>query len=222
MTITFFAYHANADLRRTMIDEIARRISDGHLVNDRGGKADNLCLISAIAGGKYDLAAAHENSGFPAQLLLAAEAIFEGLVAEDASEFALALLKAAAFDADLADVAWVFIEWMFAEAVATLGPSRVQMTARDAGPVFRKLAETGGRSPAERHKAQVQAKKMRRRGLDAPSDEQQLVAKAVGALLDSGTGHIVFAIHWIANLSATPSDQYRHYARKMLELIEAA
>jgi hypothetical protein len=222
MSISFFAYHGNADLRRAVIDDFARHISNGHLANDAHSAATTLCLISAIAGGEYDISAAHQKCGFPVPLLLGAEAIFEGLAPEDAQHFGLALVKAAAVDTDLADVAWVFVEWMFIEAVATLGPSRVRTAAKEAGPIFRKLADEGALSPAEQRKAKAQAKKMRRRGLDGSSDEQKLVAKAVGTMLDSGSEHIGIAIHWIAQLAEAPSDQYRRYARKMPELVEAA
>lgn len=222
MTISFFAYHGNAAQRQAVIDRMARHKLNGHLANGASMDEANPCLISALANGAYDHALAHQQSGFPAPLLFAAEAIFQGLAPEDAPHFALALMKAASINADLADVSWVFIEWMFADAVTTLGPSRVRTSAKEAGPIFRKLAEMGALSPVEQQKAKAQAKKIRRRGLDAPTDEQKLVAKAVGAILDSGSEHMGIAIHWTARLSDSPSDQYRRYALKMLELVEAA
>jgi hypothetical protein len=222
VTICFFAYHGNAHLRQTVIDAMARHISNGRLVNGNAVGDDRLCLISAIAGGKYDAVAAHQNCGFPTSLLFVAEAIFEGLAPADAPHFALALMNAATIDTDLADVGWTFVEWMFAEAVTELGPSRVRTAARDAGPMFRKLAESGSLSPVEQQKAKAQAKRMRRRGREAPPASDRLVAQAMSAVLDAGFQNIAIAIHWIASLSEQPSDQYRRYARKLLELVETA
>jgi hypothetical protein len=219
MSISFLAYHGNADLRHAVINDLVRHISNGHLANDAHSAAQKLGLISAIAGGEYDLAAAHRNSGFPAPLLLVAEAIFEGLAPDDAPHFALAMMKAATIYTELADVGWMFVEWMFAEAVTELGPSRVRTAARNAGPIFRKLAESGSLSAVEQQKAKAHAKRMRRRGQEAPSEGDKLVALAMGAVLDDGFQHIVIAIHWTASLSKQLGKQYPLYARKLLELV---
>lgn len=222
MAISFFAYHGSADQRRVVIDQIARHMKNGHLANATASGEHSLCLISALADGQYDLAAAHQQSGFPTLLLFVAEAIFEGLAPEDAPHFALALVKAAAIDTDLADVGWAFAEWMFADAVAELGPSRVRTMAKDAGPVFTAFAESGNLTHGQQQKAKALAKRMRRRGLEAPTPNERLVSDAVSALLDSGMEHVSAAIHWIAKISPQPSDQYRRYARKLLELVETA
>lgn len=218
MPISFFAYHGNAEQRRAVIDDMAGQIARGALANANSRGDNRSCFISAIAGGEYDLAVAHRNSGFPAPLLLLAEAIFEGLTPDDAPEFALAFVQAAAIGADLADVAWAFVEWMFADAVAAFGPSTIRASAKAADPIFGELADCGKLSHAEQQKA----KKMRRRGLHVPTDEQKLVAQAVVAVSNGGIENIGKAIHWIAHLSDAPFDQYRRYARRLLELVEAA
>lgn len=222
MPVSFFAYHGNAGQRRAVIDALASQMVRGKLFNTNRCGDNRSCLISAIAGGEYDLAVAHKNSGFPAPLLLVADAIFEGLSTDDAPEFALALLKAAAVDAELSGVASAFVEWMFTDAVATFGLPKIRISAKAVAPIFHKLADSGNPSHAERQKAKAEAKKMRRRGLDAPTGEQQLVTQAVGAISDGGIENIGKAMHWIAHLSDAPDDQYRRYARRLLELFEAA
>jgi hypothetical protein len=221
MMISFFAYHGDVDLRQEVIARIRGFAQSGALANGAQAGEDRLCLVRALAGGDYDLASAHQNTGFPAPLIGIAETIFEGLPAADAPPFAVALVRAATPDADLALVAWQFAEWMFAEAIATLGPSRIRVAARDAGPVFRQLADTGTLTPTQRQKAKAVAKKARRRGLELQGDDERLIAKALGAALDGGGQHIGFAVGWIANLSDHPDNQYRRYARKLLECIEA-
>lgn len=222
MPISFFAYHGNAEQRRAVINAMADQMARWAVMNANERGDDRPCLISGIAGGEYDLAVAHRNCGFPAPLLLLAEAIFKGLTADDAPEFALALVQAATVDADLADVAWAFVEWMFADAVATFGPSTIRAASKSAEPALRELVDLGSPAPAERQAARAEAKKMRRRGLDAPTGEQKLVAHAVGAISDGDIEDIGKAIHWIAHLSDASDDQYRRYARRLLELVEAA
>ena len=165
--ISFFAYHGNADLRRKVIDDIARHIANGHLDSSYDETNDRLGLISAIADGPYALSIAHNNSGFPTPLLLAAEAIFAGLSYEDASVFVLELMKAASIDTNLADVVWTFAEWMFADAVARLGNSRVRTAGKKAEPFFKTLADGVALTPAQQKAATALAKKLRQRGLES-------------------------------------------------------
>ncbi len=220
--ISFVAYHGNADLRRKVIDDIARHIVNGDLDSSYDETNDRLGLISAIADGPYDLSIAHNNSGFPAPLLLAAEAIFVGLSDEHAPVFALELMKAARIDTNLANVGWTFVEWMFADAVARLGNSRVRTAVKEAGPIFKTLADAGTQNPAQQKADKALAKKLRRRGLETPSADEALVAKAVAVLLDSGAQHIGSAIHWIAQLHEQPSTQYRLYAWQLIFMVETA
>lgn len=220
--ISFFAYHGNADLRRKVIDDIARHIANGHLDSSYDETNDRLGLISAIADGSYDLSIAHNNSGFPTPLLLAAEAIFTGLSYEDASVFALELMKAASIDTNLADVVWTFAEWMFADAVARLGNSRVRTAAKKAEPFFKTLADGVALTPAQQKAATALAKKLRQRGLESPSAEEGDVATAVGVLLEYGAEYINGTIHWFAQLHEQPSTQYRLYARQLIFLVETA
>ncbi len=220
--MSFFAYHGNADLRRSMIDRIAAMAIDGRLAKGVDGDGERMSLVQAFAGGPYDLSAAHRDSGFTVALLTVSDGIYTGLPLEDAPEFALALAKAASIDADLSDVPWHFLKWMFEEAVAALGPSRVKATARDAGHMFKMLADNSAPTPTQVQKAKAFAKKARRQGRTLPSPEEKLVALALGAALDRAGEHAGYAVHWIARLSEQPTDQYRRYAKKLLELVETA
>lgn len=220
--ISFFAYHGNADLRRKVIDDIACHIANGDLDSSYDETNERLSLICAIANGPYDLSIAHINSGFPAPLLLAADAIFARLSGEDAPGFALELMKAASIDTNLANVGWTFVEWMFADAVARLGNSRVRTAAKEAGSIFNTVAVGGNQNPAQQKAAKALAKKLRRRGLESPSADEALVAQAVAVLLDRGAQHIGSAIHWLAQLHEQPIMQYRLYARQLIFLVETA
>ncbi|TAG01937.1 MAG: hypothetical protein EAZ43_10580 [Betaproteobacteria bacterium] len=222
MSITFFAYHGNSDLRDATLDSVASRFSAFRDSMEKHDERDQSGFISAIAGGKFDVEAAHRNSGFPAPLLFAAEAIFDGLPAEDAPRFALDLMKTATINTDLADVALAFAEWMFADAVATNGPSRMRASAKNAGSMFKAIAESKGHPYGEQHKSKAHAKKLKRRGHDSPSAQAGLVALAVSALVDSGMQHVGTAIKWSAEISGQPSEQYQCYARKLCNLVEAS
>lgn len=222
MSITFFAYHHNSDLRDALLESVAVRLSASRDSMGKHSERDQFGFISAIAGGRFDVELAHRNSGFPAPLLFAAEAIFDGLPAEDAPLFALDLLKTATINTDLANVALAFAEWMFADAIATFGPSRVRAGAKSAGPIFRAIAESKGHPYGESHKTKAKAKKAKQRGLEPPSAEARLVAVAVSALVDRGMQHVGAAIQWSAEISRQPSEQYRRYARKLCEVVETS
>jgi hypothetical protein len=220
--ISFLAYHGKAEQRHAVINEIAGYVATGHLIAGLCQSPDRLTLIGAIAGGRHDLALAHQACGFPAPLLLVAEALFEGLPPDEAPHFALALMKAAAVDVDLADVTRVFAEWMLAEAIATLRPATRRTTAKDAGLILCKLAEMGALSAVAHAKATAQSDKIRWRELEAPGDRQMLVTLAVSAILDNGPGNLGVAIYRMTRTSEAPSYQYRCYAQKLLELVETA
>lgn len=222
MSLTFIAYHGNSDLRESTIESVASRLSASRDSMSPYGERSKCGFISAIADGMSKVETAHRNSGFPAPLLFAAEAIFDGLPVEDAPRFALDLMKTATINTDLADVAFAFAQWMFADAIAMLGPTRVRAGAKSAGPVFKAIAESRGATLAEQRKAKAMAKKTKQRELGPPSAEARLVAVAVGALFDSGMQHVGTAIHWLAEISGQPSEQYRRYARKLCELVEAS
>jgi hypothetical protein len=220
MSITFFAYHRNSDLRDTILERVAVRLSASRDSMDKHSERDQFGFISVIAGGRFDVESAHQNSGFPAPLLFAAEAIFDGLPAEDAPPFALDLMKTATMNTDLTNVALAFAEWMFADAIATFGPSRVRAGAKSAGPIFKAIAESNGHPYGEPHK--TKAKKARQRGLEPPSAEARLVAVAVSTLVYRGMQHVGAAIQWSAEISTQPSEQYRRYARKLCEVVETS
>lgn len=205
-----------------MIDRIAALCGQGVLAKrgDAGGLHRG--LIEALADGAYDLAAAHRNSGFTAPLLQVCDRIFEGLPAENAPAFALALVRAARVDANISEIARDFMKWMFEEAVADLGPSRIRSTAREAGQVFERLFDVGDLAPGQAQKAKALAKRARRRGLSVPTKEDVLVAQVLAAALDRGGEHAWSAVHWVAGLADQPADQYRRYANKLLELVENA
>jgi hypothetical protein len=222
MSITFFAYHRNSDLRDAILESVAVRFSASRESMGKHSEGGEFGFISAIAGGRYDVESAHRNSGFPASLIFAAEAIFDGLPAEDAPRFALDLMKTATINTDLADVALAFAEWMFADAIATFGPSRVRAGAKSAGPIFKAIAESKGHPDGEPHGTKAKAKKAKRLGLEPLSAEARLVAVAVSALVNRGMQHLGAAIQWSAEVSTQPSEQYRRYARKLCELVETS
>ncbi len=219
MTISFFAYHRDPDLRRSVVDRIANLIANDRLANaartDAG--AGRICLISGLGDGTSDIAIAHRNTGFPAPLLYLAEAIFEGLPPEDAPHFAIALVRSAAIDGELSDIAPEFLKGMLEEAVAELGPSRIRSTAREAGHMFAELVQA-----ADRQKAKALERQARRHGQELPTPNEVLVTQVLGAALDQFHTHLLPAVHWIARLYEPPSERYRQYARRLLELIEAA
>jgi hypothetical protein len=220
--ISFFAYHGDAALRRGVIDRIAGFITDGRLADGIDGDGERMSLVQAFADGAYDLSAAHRNSGFTVALLTISDGIYQGLPLDEASQFALTLAKAASIDANISDVPWDFLKWMFEEAVSDLGPSRIRATAREAGHMFKLLAEVNAPTPTLVHKAKALAKRARRQGRTLPGPEETLVAIALGAALDRAGEHAGYAVHWIARLSEQPVEQYRRYARKLLELVETA
>jgi hypothetical protein len=220
--ISFYAYGGDAEKRRLMVDRIVALCKQGVLANGVDEGDPQMGLIEALADGTYDLAAAHQNSGFTAPLLQICDGIFEGLPAEDAPPFALALVRAARIDANISDVPWDFLKWMFEDAVAELGPSRIRSTAREAGHVFKQLSEMGGLTPTQQQKAKALAKKARRRGTTLPTAEEKFVAQALGTALDNSDQYANYAIYWIVKLAEQPTDQYRRYAKKLIELVENA
>jgi hypothetical protein len=220
VAISFFAYHQSEERRQMVIDHIATLCAQGLLANGVHEGDLQMGLIEALADGTYDLAAAHQNSGFTAPLLQICDGIFEGLPAEDAPPFALALVRAARIDANISDVPWDFLKWMFEDAVAKLGPSRIRSTAREAGHVFKQLSEMGGLTPTQQQRAKALAKKARRRGTTLPTAEEKFVAQALGTALDNSDQYANYAVYWIAKLAEQPTDQYRRYANKLLELVE--
>lgn len=222
MAISFFAYGRDPHVRQLAIDRMSELCRRNRLGQSHGEHDSRLGLVEALADGTYDLAAAHHNCGFPAPLLRLSDSIFEGLPAQDAPAFSLALARAASVHAELSEVARQFLKWMFEAAIADLGPSRIRTTAREAGHIFKQLAETANPTPAQQQMAKKLAKQARRRGLELPTPGEALVAQALDAALDRGGEHAGHAMRWIASLSEQPAAQYRRYARKLLELMETA
>ncbi len=220
--ITFLAYGGDTEKRRLMIEHIVALCKQGLLANRVDETGPQMGLIEALAGGNHDLAAAHQNSGFTSPLLQICSGIFEGLPAEEAAPFALELVKAAQIDANIGETPRDFLKWMFEEAVAKLGTSRIRSTARDAGHAFKQLSESGGLMPTQQQKAKALAKQAIRRSTTQQTAEERFVAQALGTTLDIGHASANHAIYWIANLTEQPTDEYRRYARKLLELVEAA
>lgn len=114
--ITFLAYHGDPERRQRTIHRIVDLIKSGRLASD--GDGERMRLTAAFGEGRHDLSCAHYHSGFPSPLLMICDAIHEGLPVEDAPAFVLSLARAARLDADLADVARRFMDWMLADAVA--------------------------------------------------------------------------------------------------------
>lgn len=220
--ISFLAFQGNAEHRHMVINQIAHFASQGLLSNDPKDAGQRMGLVEALSGGKNDLAAAHRNSGFTVALLVIGEAIFHGLPIEEAPNFVLDLVKAATADADIGPVPWQFLKWMFEEAVVEIGPSRIRSTALEAGQMFKVLADPPNPPSKQQRKAKMLVAKARQRGMYLAGAEEMLVAKAVGAALDRAGEHAGHAVYWIAELYDHPIDRYRHFARKLLYLVENA
>lgn len=140
----------------------------------------------------------------------------------DVLGFLQSLVEAAHVEADLGNVACQFLRWMFEAAVSDFGATRVRSTANEAGPGFSHLADLPNSTASQRQKAKIMAKQARRRGLFLPSPNEALVAEALGVALEGGGAQAGFFVHWIASLSARPVDQYGHFSRKLLTLVETA
>lgn len=220
--LTFLAYGGDANKRQLMVERVAGLVKFAKLADGQGNTGPQIGMIEALADGPHDLAVAHDNSGFSAPLLQICDGIFEGLPADDAPLFALALVKAAHIDADIGTVPQDFLKWMFEAAIAELGLSQIRSTAREMGHVFNKLVDASPLTPAQQGHAKTAARQAQRRGTPLPTAEEQFVAEALGAALGSSGQLARTAVQWIANLAEQPTDQYRRFAKKLLELVEHA
>ena len=218
--LTFLAYGGDTKRRQLIIDRMEALVRFARLANGQHDARPRVGLIEALADGTHDLATAFENSGFTAPLLQICGEIFNGLPTDEAPPFALALVRSARIDSDIGDVPQDFLKWMFEKAVAELGASRIRSTTREAGHPFNHLAEAVYLTPAQQQKAKVLAKKARRRGTPLPTAEEQFVAEALSTALYSSGQLARYAMRWIANLTEKPTDQYRCFAKKLLELVE--
>lgn len=152
-----------------MVDRVTGLVKLAKLADGQGNASPRIGMIEALADGTDDFATAHKNSAFPAPLLQICNGIFEGLPADEAPPFALALVKSLRIDADIGDVPRDFPQWMFEAAVVELGLSQIRSTTREAGHTFNQLAETVGLTPAQQQTAKVLARKTRRRGIANPA-----------------------------------------------------
>lgn len=220
--LTFLAYGGDADKRQLIVDRVAGLVKFAKLADGQGNASPRIDMIEVLADGPHDLAVAHKNSGFTAPLLQICDCIIEGLPADEAPPFALALVKAAHIDTDIGTVPHDFMKWMFEAAVAELGLSQIRSTAREIGHVFDKLVDASPLTSAQQRHAKAAARQAQRRGTQLPIAEEQFVAEALGAALDSRGQLARTAVQWMADIAEQPTGQYRRFAKKLIELVEHA